>query len=158
MWVTGEETRVCTHIVAIGVDGLCVEAVFALAFALLDVLADPYIPVEPENEVNTTWERGEMRLEPADERRRHGHELAIPQLTQNQTGKQIIFLHTQREGQGTRLAVLKGAGVQGHRTVREEGLHLGYEKVALFEERPHLELVAFEFTTLDTIGSLFGRR
>lgn len=82
-----------TDVVAVRVDGLCVEAVLALAVALLDVLADPYIPVEPENEVNAARERGEMRFESAYERRRHNDELAIPQLIQNQVGKQAFLFH-----------------------------------------------------------------
>lgn len=49
-----------TDVVAVRVDRLRVEAVFALAVAVLDVLADPYIPVEPENKVNAARERGEM--------------------------------------------------------------------------------------------------
>lgn len=49
---------------------------------------------------------------------------------------------------GAHLSVSQRAGVEGHRAVREEGLDLGDEQVALFEERAHLQLVALQFSPL----------
>ena len=42
--------------------------------------------------------------------------------------------------------------MEGHRTVGEEGLDFCDEKIAFFEERPHLELVAFQFPALERIA------
>ena len=69
-----------THVVLVGIDGLRVEAVFAFLLALFDVLTDPDVAVQAEDEVHAARERDEVRLEPPDERRRDRHELAVAQL------------------------------------------------------------------------------
>lgn len=62
---------------------------------------------------------------------------------------------------GTYFSVLERASMQTHRAVREEGLHLGDEQVALLEERPHLQLVRFKFPSLrveHSLGALLASR
>ena len=48
----------------------------------------------------------------------------------------------------TNLAIPQRPRMQAHRPVAHDGLHLGDEQVALFEERAHLEFVGFEFAAL----------
>jgi len=76
----GGARRVVDEVIAIRVHRLCVEALLALLLALLDVLADPYVAVEAENEVDAAGEGEEVRFEAADKEGRDGDELAVAEL------------------------------------------------------------------------------
>jgi hypothetical protein len=68
------------HIVLARVDGLGIETFLARLLILGDVLADPDVPVETEDQVDAARERNKVGLEPPHEHGRDGHELAISQL------------------------------------------------------------------------------
>ena len=70
--------RAATHVVLVRVDGLCVEPLFAFLLTLLDVFANPYVAVQPEDEVYATREGNEVRLQTTDEDGRNSNELPIP--------------------------------------------------------------------------------
>ena len=41
--------------------------------------------------------------------------------------------------------------MEGHGTIGEKGLDFCYEKITLFEEISHLELIALQFATLKVV-------
>ena len=70
--------KAATHVVLVRVDSFCIKSLLALLLTLLDVFANPYVAVQPEDEVYATREGNEVRLQTADEDRRHSNELPIP--------------------------------------------------------------------------------
>lgn len=56
-----------TYVVFIRINSFCVEALLALLFILLDMLRDPYIPVQPQYQINPAREGVEMGFQAADE-------------------------------------------------------------------------------------------
>jgi hypothetical protein len=69
-----------THIVLAGVHSFSVESLFALLLGLLNVFADPNVPIESEDKVHTTGKRNEVRFQAANEDRRYRHQLAVSKL------------------------------------------------------------------------------
>lgn len=76
---TGAEER-DTYVVPIGVHSLGVEALLSLLLACFYVLADPDVPIQPEDEVHAAGQRDKMRLQSPDENGGNGHKLPISQL------------------------------------------------------------------------------
>ena len=70
--------KTATHVVLVRVDGFCVEPLLAFLLAFLDVFANPYITVQPEDEIYATREGNEVRLQTTDEDGRNSNELPIP--------------------------------------------------------------------------------
>lgn len=53
-------TKYHTHIVLIGIDSFGIKPFFPFLVALFYVLADPNVPVEPQNQIDTTRQTDEM--------------------------------------------------------------------------------------------------
>ena len=67
------------------------------------MLADPHEAVQAQDEVDAARQRREVRLEPADERRRHDDELAVAELRAGQigVGERGEALSASGEGEGS---------------------------------------------------------
>jgi hypothetical protein len=48
--------------------------------------------------------------------------------------------------------------MEGHGTISEKCLYFCYEKIALFEESSHLELIALQFPTLKSARTQRGQQ
>jgi hypothetical protein len=122
---------------------------------LLDRLADPDVPVQADDEVDSDRGEGvEVRFRADDQRGGHGHEEAVLELRvvgarefSGLSSSAAEKAHGWRVG--PHLAVPQRAGVQTHGAVTEKGLHFGDEEVPFLEKGPHLQLVRLKFPTLD---------
>ena len=65
--------RAATHVVLVRVDGFCVEPLLAFLFVVLDVLADPNVAIQPEDEVHSARQRDKVGFQATDEYWRDGH-------------------------------------------------------------------------------------